>query len=315
VGIRRPVPLWATFVPNTIGGYSYREMGEEKQAGTLASVALMVTSPSPQAWNPLQVGHFLQAFFYDTVTLSSPALADSLHHLNSLKPFTVSLPFPWKPPTTHSSPVYCIRFTTLTREVYQALVEGLMRRCHISSQLFLGSHRVDIQQVLFTREAAPFSNLTNYEELYAGPPARSVCLHFVTPTSFRTGRGNLPFPLPASLYRSLWQKWQRFAPPALQLDEGIVAIVEQSLFPARYSLQTEVVSLKGIPQVGCVGLCQFDLLKGVSTEDRRAITALSRFATYAGVGMKTTMGMGQTVVEIEEEKPRACDGITSSTSA
>lgn len=107
-------------------------------------------------------------------------------------------------------------------------------------------------------------------------------------------------PLPTSVYRGLWQKWQRFAPASLQLDERIVTAVEQSLFPARYALRTEVVNLKGVPQVGCVGTCQFELLERVSTEDRRAIATLSRFAAYAGVGMKTTMGMGQTMVEVEE---------------
>lgn len=52
-------------------------------------------------------------------------------------------------------------------------------------------------------------------------------------------------------------------------------------------------------QGGYVGRGQFALLGAVSAEDPRAIPALSRFAFYAGVGMKTTMGMGQTWVESE----------------
>ena len=68
-----------------------------------------------------------------------------------------------------------------------------------------------------------------------------------------------------------------------------------ALFPVRYALRTAIVNQKGaVQQVGCVGMCQFKLLGTVSSEDQRAITALSRFAAYAGVGMKTTMGMGQT---------------------
>jgi CRISPR-associated endoribonuclease Cas6 len=280
-------------------------MEGRQQAGTLASVVLIVTPTSTQTWDPLQVGHFLRAFFYDTVTLSNPALADSLHDLNGLKPFSVSLPLPWKLTAGHtasarSAPSFYVRFTALTGEVYQALTAGLIRRCHASSQLSLGPHTVDIQQVLFTKGASGFCNMISYGELYDGPLARTIHMRFLTPTSFRSGRGNLPFPLPVSLYRSLWQKWQRFAPSAFQLDERVVPTIEQSLFPARYSLGTETASLKGIPQVGCVGTCQFQLLEEVSEKDRRAITALSRFAAYAGVGMKTTMGMGHTLVEIEK---------------
>jgi len=97
-------------------------------------------------------------------------------------------------------------------------------------QLSLGPHTFEIQQVLFTHEDSPFARITSYEELYAGPPACIVRMRFLTPTGFRAGRGNLPFPLPASLYRSLWQKWRYFAPPALQLDERVLTVVEQSLF-------------------------------------------------------------------------------------
>ncbi|MGH7961111.1 MAG: CRISPR system precrRNA processing endoribonuclease RAMP protein Cas6 [Candidatus Binatia bacterium] len=279
-------------------------MRKENQTDQLASVALIVTPTSPQTWDPWQLGHFLQAVFYETVSLSSPVFADHLHSLNALKPFTVSLPLRWRWPAAHptparTTPAFCIRFTALTEEVCRALTAGLLRRSHVSSQLSLGSQTVDIQEVLFTQEASALARVTSYEELYSGPQARTVRMRFVTPTSFRTGRGNLPFPLPASVYRSLWQKWQRFAPLALQLGERVVTAVEQYLFPARYLLRTETVNLKGVPQVGCVGTCQFELLEGVSAEDRRAITALSRFAAYAGVGMKTTMGMGQTLVKTE----------------
>ncbi|MBI3797548.1 MAG: CRISPR-associated endoribonuclease Cas6 [Deltaproteobacteria bacterium] len=264
-----------------------------------------MTSTPTQAWDPLQMGHFLQAFFYETVSLSSPALSDSLHHFNGLKPFSVSLPLRWKLPTVHAAlahpaPTFYLRFTALTDKVYQALVAGLTRRCHTSPQLSLGPHTIDIQQVLFAKEDTSLSALTSYKELYDSPPARTVYMRFLTPTSFRSGRGNLPLPLPASLYRSLWQKWQRFAPPSLQIDGRIVTTVEQYLLLARYRLRTEIVSLKGVQQVGCTGTCQFELPAGIPVEDRRAITALSRFASYAGIGMKTTMGMGQTLVMIEE---------------
>jgi CRISPR-associated endoribonuclease Cas6 len=280
-------------------------MGGENQSDLLASVVLIVTLPLAAVRERFQAGRFLQAFFYDTIAMSAPDLADRLHHANGLKPFTVSPPLRWKPPpghtvSMHTPPAYFIRLTALTREVYQALVEGLLRRFHASPLLPLGRHTIEIQQVLFTQEVSSLAEVASYEALYAGPPARAFRMRFLTPTSFRTGRGNLPFPLPASVYRSLWQKWQLFAPPSLHIDGKILTVVEQHLFPARYTLRTAIAEQKGaVLQVGYVGVCQFELVGEVSQEARRAITALSRFTAYAGIGMKTTMGMGQTLVEAQ----------------
>lgn len=273
-------------------------MGEAHRADLLASIVLLVTPPPAGTWTPLQLGPALHAFFYDTVAVSNPTLAHGLHHAARLKPFTVSLPLPWPNASVHAAPLSAIRFTTLTREVYEALVEGMLRRCQASSRLALGPHEVEIQHVLFRQESAGLATVTCYEELSMTPPVRTIHMQFLTPTSFRTGRGSLPLPLPASVYRSLWEKWQCFAPPALRLADSLVPTITQHLFPARYALHTAVMRHKdGVPQVGCVGWCQFQLLGELSDADWRALTALSRFATYAGVGMKTTMGMGHTVVQ------------------
>lgn len=64
----------------------------------------------------------------------------------------------------------------------------------------------------------------------------------------------------------------------------------------RFILRTEPLLQAGkVQQIGFVGTCRFQVLGAISKEDRRAIMALSRFASFAGVGMKTTMGMGQTL--------------------
>jgi CRISPR-associated endoribonuclease Cas6 len=109
-------------------------------------------------------------------------------------------------------------------------------------------------------------------------------MRFLTPTSFRIGIGNLALPLQASVYRGLWQKWQRFAPPTLGFSEAILQTVERHLFPSHFTLHIEAVAQEGsVQQIGFVGTCRFEMLGNIAEEDRRAIVTLSRFANYAGV--------------------------------
>lgn len=270
----------------------------------LASIVLVAASQTPEEKIiGVGAGNYLRAFFYNTIHSVSPALFDALHQGDGLKPFTISplLRQRMRPGGSRQAslaPIYYrIRFTVLTADLYQAMAEGLLKRCQTSPLLPLGPQNLEIQQVLFTQENVPWAGPTSYEALYQSPPQQQFFMRFLSPTSFRMGIGNLPFPLPVSIYRSLWEKWQRFAPSSLSIDKAILKTVERSFFPAHHILRTRFLRPEGaIPQVGFVGVCRFAILGEISKEKERCLTALSRFANYAGVGMKTTVGMGQVMV-------------------
>ena len=59
-------------------------------------------------------------------------------------------------------------------------------------------------------------------------------------------------------------------------------------------LHTEVSSNYDSKFIGCVGEISYRILGDVEPIAIKQINALANFALYAGVGRKTTMGMGMT---------------------
>ncbi|NBT20456.1 MAG: CRISPR system precrRNA processing endoribonuclease RAMP protein Cas6, partial [Proteobacteria bacterium] len=126
-------------------------------------------------------------------------------------------------------------------------------------------------------------------------PAPRVELQFTTPTTFHSQGRSMPLPLPRLVFGSLLDRWNAFAP--LRIDPEILVVVEQACTIARYDLRTEAVPLGGGLQIGFVGRCTYGLPpgRGIRPADEyawRVLHLLASFAFFAGVGAKTTMGMG-----------------------
>ena len=121
-----------------------------------------------------------------------------------------------------------------------------------------------------------------------------VSLRFISPTGFRSGGQQLLFPLPRPLFGGLLARWRTFvdpeAWPGLEEELGGVAV-------GSYSLETRAIRGKGGATLrGCVGEARYDF-SPLSPEGIRACGLLARFSFFAGVGYKTTQGMGQVIPE------------------
>jgi CRISPR-associated endoribonuclease Cas6 len=62
-----------------------------------------------------------------------------------------------------------------------------------------------------------------------------------------------------------------------------------------YDLHTVCVQFLWHMQKGCIGTCSYTVKR--NTEYASQVAALAEFARYAGIGYRTTMGMGQARVE------------------
>jgi CRISPR-associated endoribonuclease Cas6 len=101
---------------------------------------------------------------------------------------------------------------------------------------------------------------------------------------------NLLFPLPTSVFGSLARKWEVFC--AAALPANLDTFLLEQVAAERYELETQVVHYGGHQFNGFVGDCQFRLLHKDPVYGR-AVNALAGFAVFAGVGQKTTQGLGQ----------------------
>lgn len=121
-----------------------------------------------------------------------------------------------------------------------------------------------------------------------------VSLRFISPTGFKSGGQQLLFPLPRTLFGGLLARWRTFVNPEAWpgLEEELVGVAVGA-----YSLETRAIQGKGGTVLrGCVGDARYDF-SPLSPEGIRACGVLARFSFFAGVGYKTTQGMGQVIPE------------------
>jgi CRISPR-associated endoribonuclease Cas6 len=122
-------------------------------------------------------------------------------------------------------------------------------------------------------------------------------LQFASPTAFETENGNALFPMANQVFaESLGRKWNEHAPE--KLPPGLLGELAQQTRVERFSLWTEAVRFRGdrsrpFVEKGFVGECEFSVGPRGSPEAQRALHLLADFAFFAGVGKRTTLGMGQ----------------------
>jgi len=114
-------------------------------------------------------------------------------------------------------------------------------------------------------------------------------LVFATPTTFRQGDADLPLPVPRLVFRGLWEKWNAFAPQSSLLSEEVI---ERKIALAEAQIRTRTFDEGRSSIVGFVGWAEFYLMGRHSLEVIRSLHALAEFAFFAGVGRKSTHGMG-----------------------
>ncbi|HHW54863.1 MAG: CRISPR-associated endoribonuclease Cas6 [bacterium] len=128
----------------------------------------------------------------------------------------------------------------------------------------------------------------NYRDLVArARPATTVTLEFLTPTSFRQRGTQILFPLPEYVFGSLRQRWNAHGPIRLpeDLDLSLIQV-------ARYRARTQLVPFNRYKIVGFTGTCTYQVPKKVPDFVPWLLAVLADYAEFAGVGYKTTMGMG-----------------------
>lgn len=259
------------------------------------------------------LGRPAQAWFLGQLTRSHAALASRLHDEQGLKPYTVSTLLDermrplragdWVAP----GEICWLRITSLSEEVSEALHQKIIQR--IPKRLTL--HKMDFRvDDIFTHRAehewAGETSFTEMAEAVTGRPARQLRMEFVSPTAFRNNNLDICLPLPGQVFRSLWEKWNAFAPEPMQVHElwpqfaGDCILVDE--MTAVNTTRWEFAEGTRGAATGFTGTVGFSLIpkgkiktnwqeywEGAAT----VMQSLAQFAFYSGVGHHTTIGMGQ----------------------
>jgi CRISPR-associated endoribonuclease Cas6 len=141
--------------------------------------------------------------------------------------------------------------------------------------------------------------ITSYEELYTKlvanepEPVRKFKLKFTTPTAFAQYGSTLPLPLPSLMVRSWLERWNNFAPVYLGGDE-LITYLNNALLLKNHRIQTRSIQMyKGYVN-GFVGDVTLQMFNRADALLANVADLLIQYAEFAGTGIKTRLGMGQT---------------------
>ena len=244
------------------------------------------------------MGHQAHALFLDLIKQVDPALATRLHDEPNYRPFTVSplsgVPVQGECVALHPGQTARLRITLLDGgQLWRCLSTRFLEAGSIA--LRLGAAEFVLHRLLATpsADAEGWAGFTAWPTLAATPARRSVTLSFATPTAFNLGDKRFAlFPEPIHVWDSFMRVWNNYAPPVLQLDKpSLRTYIGDTVLVADYQLHTATLHYPKHVQKGFVGTCTY-LLRDQGPQAAQ-LTALAAFGLYAGVGYKTTMGMGQ----------------------
>ena len=265
--------------------------------------AVLTLRPLQQSTLSADQGRAIYGLFLSWIRQADSGLAQELHDIEGVKPFTVSgllglgQAVRGEVNLDPDHPLWW-RVTTLTPRLSQVVLEQILP--NLPDRLTLADQPFQVIGATVDGAEHPWAGQTSYEELAqrhllgAEEPSPWLNLEFATPTTFRSEGKHLPFPLPGLVFDHWLNKWNRFAP--LSLHPDVKRFAEECLAVSRYQLRSRVVRFGPATFIGFVGRCSFRALRR-DPYWLRLLHTLAGYAFYCGTGHKTTMGLGQTRVQ------------------
>jgi len=249
------------------------------------------TAPLPEWW-----GRAAHALLLDVVRQADPALAESLHADNEIRPFSVSS---LRGLMAHGALDPQTRYTLRLSAFSHPLAE-ILNQAALDGPLCPGQS-IELDYLPFAIEAVSSAPGDPQQNTYAGlsapyllaktSPPRQVRLRLESPTTFKSGGKHIPVPLPELAFGSLLERWNAFAP--VRFPPELKRYASECLAIGRYQLGTRAIPLKGGGlRVGAQGEVTFTTLN-YDRYWQSLICTLADFACYAGLGAGTSMGLGQ----------------------
>lgn len=256
-------------------------------------VALAVHLRHGPARQSLGIEHapFAHAAVLHALSAVAPDLGRELHDMPRRKPFALAIP----PTAQQQQTVLLLRFMA---EAGLNYAQALINYWSLHSTMQLGSVTCEVNSVTFA--TPPWPSLSTWADLQRPPESATIRIQFLTPTAFmRNGYNGTRYtsvvPEPAIVFGGLSELWRKLRGPDLpsELEQRIQA---GGCVITRHHIQTMAFHTEGRTQIGFLGDVTYRCLS--TPEDRAALQALARLASFAGVGYQATRGMGLVQVEI-----------------
>jgi len=250
---------------------------------TLYSVVVEMAA-ADQGYIPATLSRALHSMVMNWFKRGNSQIADEIHN-RQVSPLSLSgLLGNRRRRGTQSGDIFCCRIGVLDGSLLPVLLSGI--EAWGTEPLVLGKFPFVLRTIYTLPGTHRLVSAADYR-LLATTPQRGadIELRFLSPTSFKQSRRIQTFPLPELVFGSLWRRWNAFAPEELQFPE-----VEWQGLVLAYELKTFALKMEGGAEIGAQGWVRYRFRE---PEQMKMATILSHFAFFAGVGRKTSMGMGQ----------------------
>lgn len=262
---------------------------------------LLPTSPIPKTHLS---GRHLHALFLDLVRSQAPELATVLHSQTTQKAFTLSPlqtniakqqntdTLQWNHSRAVPTNTPCWWRITLLDDTLFTQLAHLWLGLSNQQQWHLGGSPLQIARVIGTRQAEqPWASYLSYEQLYEEASDRTRKLHFrlCSPVTFRISEYDSSLPTRDRVFKSLLKRWNHYS--QIPFPESLI----EHIYPAAYNIHSDIAIDSRSKLIGCIGDITFQILgKDITPTTIKQINALAQLSLFAGIGRKTSMGMGQT---------------------
>ena len=214
-----------------------------------------------------------------------PNFARQLHEEN-LRPFSQCIFFDRE----KNQSVW--RIGTLNFETYEKIILPLLERKNIFIKQ--KGYKINLRDRKFLLD-------TNYEKLADEIfPTSEIPLRadfkLLTPTSFKRDGGYLIFPESFLIIQSLLQRWNIFSTKMKIEENNLAEKLSAFCKISRYNLHSQKFSLEGRNIVGFSGRLSISFVGNEMVN--KIFGLLAKFAPFAGIGIKTALGMGAVSSEI-----------------
>lgn len=250
---------------------------------------------------PAATGNYIHGLMLSVAQSADEAVAEALHADERAKPFTVSPIFgDFVPDRTGNNRLkkdgeYWFRITLLNKDLSLFFINALNSG---KERMFsIAGNEMAVKEVMQDSSQHEWAGQSSHERIYdkyivrQEMIGRKVQMRFLTPTTFRTDKANVVLPVPAIVFASIFEKWNKFSP--VPVDRGMFFDwVGSSIAVSKHNIRTRMWDFDKYKYIGFAGDVEFTDLNKEETAFRALFNMLAEYSFWCGAGSKTTMGFG-----------------------
>lgn len=202
-------------------------------------------------------------------------------HKDGVRPYTQSI-------INKDSKIYW-QITTLNEKAHSEIMDRLMDAS--IKEVYLKHNRMN---VALGRKHYEEMSYQEFVEQYLNTEESDIAVQFITPTSFKKEGKYYNLPDTRLIYSSIINKFNVFSGDGFNDSRNLVTELIKNTVISSYNLNSSVFRLEGTTVPSFEGSIEYRL-----PSDRRLksiASMLLHYSEYCGIGTKTAIGMGATIV-------------------